>query len=109
MDILDIFEKQRRLQFACYPDFMSINTREQRLQDNLKHIIHEVIEVERETNFKHWKQPTRTDWDNIKEELVDVFIFFMNACNEAHLTPAELIDMTIAKQKINEDRKMSGY
>lgn len=109
MKLSDIFEEQRRLQFDCYPDFMEFNTKEERLQDNLKHIIHEVVEVERETNFKHWKQPTRTSWDNVKGELVDVFIFLINACNEADMTATELLVKVEKKQAVNRQRQKDGY
>lgn len=109
MNLLDLFVAQRKLQFDCYPGFMRNNTVEQRLQDNLKQMIHEIIEVERETNFKHWKKRTLVDWDKVKEELVDVFIFFMNACNEVELSPAALIAMAFDKQNINRKRQKKGY
>lgn len=109
MELQECMNEQRSLQFACYPKFISDNTKEKRLQDNLKHIMHEVVEVERETNFKHWKQPVQVNWDNVKDELVDVFIFFMNACAEADMDAKELFKRTQAKQKINRARQEEGY
>lgn len=108
MNIHDTFKTQRQLQHSIYTEFMKL-PKEERLQDNLKHIIHEVIEVERETNFKHWKTPVPVDWNNVKNELVDVFIFFMNACNEAGMDVHELLMRTSEKQKINIDRQNNGY
>ena len=108
MDWNALFDKQRHLQFDCYPEFMKLK-QEKRLQDNLKHIIHETVEVERETNFKHWKQPVEVNWDNVKEELVDVFIFFMNACNESGMTPFDLYMRTHAKMKVNRQRQKEKY
>jgi len=55
MDLTTIMANQRKLQEEYYPKFMAELSNEQRLQDNLKHIMHETVEVERETNFKHWK------------------------------------------------------
>ena len=108
MDLKTLMKIQRELQDGFYPEFMKL-TREVRLQDNLKHIIHETIEVERETNFKHWKTPVPVDWDKVQNELVDVFIFFMNACNEAGLSAKDLISYTLLKQEINRDRQRTGY
>lgn len=109
MKLMDIFEEQLRLQYELYPKFMQEHTREERLQDNLKHIIHEVVEVERETNFKHWKQPVKTNWGNVKDELVDVFIFLINACNESDLGAMELLVQAEKKQAINRQRQKDGY
>ena len=108
-DMQRLFNAQKDLQLDCYPKFLIDNTQEQRLQDNLKHIMHEAMEVERETNFKHWKQPVEVNWDKVKDELVDVFIFFMNACNESHLTVLDLYSRTIDKQKINRQRQKDKY
>ena len=108
MDLQTIMAIQRKLQEDFYPEFMKLS-REKRLQDNLKHIMHETVEVERETNFKHWKQPVRVEWHKVREELVDVFIFFMNACNEAEMSAEELFAKTYNKQEINRERQRSGY
>lgn len=109
MDLTTIMANQRKLQEEYYPKFMAELSNEQRLQDNLKHIMHETVEVERETNFKHWKQPVQVDWDKVREELVDVFIFFMNACNEANLSAHDLMLLTSRKQEINRERQRTGY
>ena len=108
MDLNKVMEDQETLQNEIYPDFMMLSA-EKRLQDNLKHIIHEVIETERETNFKHWKQPITVDWVSVREELVDVFIFFMNACNTAEMSADELLNRTMVKQGINRERQRHGY
>jgi len=49
------------------------------------------------------------DWDKVRDELVDVFIFFMNACNEANFTAHDLFMLTSRKQEINRERQRTGY
>lgn len=108
MNLDETMKAQRELQIEFYSRFMRL-PREERLRDNLKHIIHETIEVERETNFKHWKIPVKVNWYNVRTELVDVFIFFMNACNESGLSAKELLSLTAVKQEINRERQRTGY
>ena len=109
MEMSEVFKEQRKLQLECYPEFMRKFSVEERLSDNLKHMIHEIVETERELNFKHWKQPVVVDWDKAKNELVDVFIFFMNACNEMGMDVEELLSRITLKQGINRKRQSSGY
>ena len=109
MNLDGLLSTQRKLQQDCYPKFMHDNSNEMRLLDNCGHIIHETVEVERELNFKHWKVHRDVKWDRVQDELVDVFIFLMNAFNEAGMDQKVLFDKVLAKQKINRQRVKDGY
>ena len=108
MNLQDLLDKQAEIQKTIYPEFLK-QTQEKCLQDTIKYIIHELIEVERETNFKHWKKYVPVDEEKVENELVDVFIFFMNALNISDMGEAELFFRTELKQKINIDRQKNGY
>ncbi len=78
----------------------------------LKHtnaLMHEIIETERELNYKYWKQPVPIDWDKVKEEIVDQFIFFMNELNAVGMDSSELFSRTIKKQEVNKKRQEENY
>lgn len=108
MNFQAILDKQLKLQLEFFPEFLK-QDQEKVLQDTLKYMIHEIIEVERETNFKHWKKYVPVNEEKVKEELVDVFIFFMNALNIVGMGENELFMRTERKQKVNQQRQITGY
>lgn len=107
MDKLDIiFDLQKKF------DEDLINNR------NLKHItsekwiqmqtlamISELAELLDEVNFKWWKNPKELNYDNIKEELVDILHFFTGMCLRVGMTSEELYQIYIDKNKENFDRQ----
>lgn len=107
-DVTDLFLRQAWIQREVYPKFMEM-TWQERFSDNIKHLMHEAVEVERETNFKHWKAFKAVNANELKGELADVFIFFMNLCNEAEFNVEELVEKVAAKQNINIERQRKGY
>lgn len=108
----ETFDKLLDLQFQMqekfYPGVQAMD-REQQMLINTRAMVHETIEVENELNWKHWKLPVPVDWDKIKEELVDKFIFLMNQINICDMDAGELYEKTIAKIDINIERQKTKY
>ena len=99
---------QQHMQEKYYPDVEAMFMEDQMLIST-RAIIHEVLEVENEVNWKHWKKPVEIDEEKIADELVDVFIFFMNLMNASEMTAKELIERTLDKIDINIERQKTGY
>ena len=72
-------------------------------------IIHEAVELQRTTNWKWWKTPTKFNQDDAKEELVDIWHFVVQASLELGLTPDEILDEYRLKNEINRQRQKEGY
>ena len=72
-------------------------------------IIHEAVELQRTTNWKWWKTPTKFNQDDAKEELVDIWHFVVQASLELGLTPDEILDEYRRKNEINRQRQKEGY
>jgi dimeric dUTPase (all-alpha-NTP-PPase superfamily) len=79
-------------------------------------LIEESIEVIRETPYKNpdfvpfgWKKTQLGDPEKFKEEIVDLFHFFMNFCLLAEMTPEDLYVRYLAKNRVNHVRQDAGY
>ncbi|HHT83734.1 MAG: dUTPase [Christensenellales bacterium] len=77
-------------------------------------MISELAELIDEVNFKWWKNPKTVDYDRVKEELIDIFHFFMSMCLKVGMDADEVYRRYIAKNKENFDRQYgksdkSGY
>lgn len=72
-------------------------------------IIHEAVELQRTTNWKWWKKPTKFNEEEAKEELIDIWHFVIQASLELKLTPDDILDEYKRKNKINRDRQRNGY
>ena len=101
-------DKQGEFQNSNFPQIGALNRNEQLLH-HTRALIHETIEVERELNYKYWKKPVEISWDQVKNEIVDQFIFLLNECNAVDMSAEELFNRTIVKQAINKKRQESGY
>lgn len=87
---------------------------EQWIQKQTLAMLSEMAELLDEVNFKWWKNPKPVNENALKDELVDVLHFFVSMCLEAGLTPQELYERYIDKNKENFDRqlglsKKAGY
>ena len=65
----------------------------------------EMAELIDEVNFKWWKNPKPVNSDNVKEELVDILHFFVSLCLRAHMSPEELYQRYLDKNKENFNRQ----
>lgn len=68
-------------------------------------IISELGEVLDETNFKWWKNPREIDKNALKEEIIDVFHFLISLCLKVNISPQELYEAYINKNKENHLRQ----
>ena len=77
-------------------------------------IVSELAELISEANFKWWKNEKEINWQNVKEELVDILHFFVSMCLKVDMTSEDLYELYIKKNKENFDRQhglsdKSGY
>jgi dimeric dUTPase (all-alpha-NTP-PPase superfamily) len=72
-------------------------------------IMHEAIELQRTTNWKWWKTPTKFDVVEAREELIDIWHFVVQASLELNLTPDDIVEEYKKKNKINRKRQENGY
>jgi len=72
-------------------------------------IIHEAVELQRTTNWKWWKKPTKFNEEEAKEELIDIWHFVVQTSLELKLTPDDILEEYKRKNEINRDRQRNGY
>ena len=68
------------------------------IQKSILAIIAELGEILEEVNFKWWKDPSEIDWENLKEEIVDVLHFFISMCIKP-IGPEELYQAYLDKNE----------
>lgn len=81
------------------------------IRDMLNACIQEIGEaVQVLKNWKSWKQTEMpSDTSHFKEEIVDAFHFFVEACILAGFTPDELHDLYFKKNEVNHFRQDTKY
>lgn len=79
------------------------------LNDMTLACISELCEMIRETPFKPWKKNQKMDEEKFKEELVDVFHFFLNLMMAVGMDPDELYRRFQIKNHENMKRQKDGY
>ena len=109
MDKLEkLIEMQRdlatKLASSRYP-----SKTEERISFLCTAITHEAIELQRLTNWKWWKNPTKFDSEAAKEELIDIWHFVLQATIELDMTPDDIVEYYSKKNKINKKRKKMNY
>ena len=72
-------------------------------------IIHEAVELQRTTGWKWWKKPTSFNFDEAREELIDIWHFVVQASLELGLKPDDILNEYKKKNQINRDRQKNGY
>ena len=85
------------------------NNVEERVSALCTAIVHEAIELQRTTNWKWWKTPTKFNEAEAREELIDIWHFVVQASLELKLTPDEILKEYKRKNDINRDRQKNGY
>lgn len=109
MDVLEtIFKLQLELArittSSGYPQL-----REERISVLATAMIHEAIELQRLTNWKWWKKPTKFDDTRAKEEVIDLLHFLVQTSIELGMTPQEILEQYLRKNQINKERQEKGY
>ena len=72
-------------------------------------IMHEAVELQRTTNWKWWKTPSRFDEVEAREELIDIWHFVIQASLELNLSPEDILKEYQRKNEINRQREKNGY
>ena len=72
-------------------------------------IMHEAVELQRTTNWKWWKKPTKFNTTEAKEELIDIWHFVVQASLELGLKPDDILNEYKRKNEINRQRQRNGY
>lgn len=72
-------------------------------------IIHEGVELQRETNWKWWKKPVPLDTQNCIMELIDISHFTVQGFIELGVTPDMMLSYYQKKHQENIDRQVRGY
>ena len=72
-------------------------------------MIHEAVELQRLTNWKWWKKPTKFNEAEAREELIDIWHFLIQASLELNLTPNNILKEYRRKNEINRERQKNGY
>ncbi len=72
-------------------------------------LMHEAVELQRETNWKWWKKDKTIDNEKLQEEIVDLWHFLIQLSIEAGFEPQTLISKYMEKNKENTGRQLRGY
>jgi dimeric dUTPase (all-alpha-NTP-PPase superfamily) len=72
-------------------------------------LVHEAIELQRETNWKWWKKEKDIDIKKIQEEIIDIWHFLIQLSIESGLDSKKLIEIYIKKNEENLNRQKRGY
>jgi dimeric dUTPase (all-alpha-NTP-PPase superfamily) len=103
-----LIEMQRGLASVLSTPRYPLNT-EERISSLCTAIIHEAVELQRLTNWKWWKNPTDFDFEEAKEELIDIWHFVLQATIELNMSPDDILRYYSKKNKINKVRKKMNY
>lgn len=69
-------------------------------------IITEACELNDACNWKWWKNNKDIDWDNIKEEIVDLWHFLLSLTIKVGLMPKDILEQYINKNLENYKRQL---
>lgn len=109
MDALEIiFKLQKELaQITTSTRYPPV--KEERISLLATAMVHEAIELQRLTNWKWWKKPTKFDQTRAREEVIDLWHFLVQTSIELGMTPNEILDEYMKKNQINKERQEEGY
>lgn len=83
---------------------------QERIRSMFMRIIQELVEGAECLKNKPWKTThVLTDVDHLKEELADALHFFVELCIELSITPQELYELYVKKNKVNHWRVDTKY
>jgi dimeric dUTPase (all-alpha-NTP-PPase superfamily) len=109
LDKLDkIFQLQKELASFISSDRYP-QTKEERVSALCTAITHEVIELQRLTNWKWWKNKVEFNEDQAREELIDIWHFVVQTAIELDISPKSILDEYLKKNRINRQRHQEGY
>ncbi len=88
---------------------LKVNLNQQYLNTMILACIDELTEILRETPWKPWKKNQEFNKEKYKDEVVDLFHFFMNLCLYAGMGVDELYNRYYIKMEINKKRQVQKY
>lgn len=74
----------------------------------LRAIVAEVEELDESIPWKWWRNE-KTDMQNVRVELVDIFHFLLSAAAASGMTGEDFIHIYYQKRKLNLDRQIKGF
>lgn len=72
-------------------------------------LLHEVVELQRLTNWKWWRQPVNFDVMDARKELADVLHFTIQIALELGMTSDDMLREYASKNAFNHERQAAGY
>ena len=107
---MDSLEKMFALQIKLAKNMPSTgDTPGARVSNMCVALIHEVVELQRLTNWKWWKQPANFDVMDAREEIADMLHFILQMSLELGMTPEDILKEYERKNAVNQERQESGY
>jgi len=72
-------------------------------------LVHEAIELQRETNWKWWKKESVMDREKIQEEIIDIWHFLIQISIESGMDSKKIMEKYMEKNEENLKRQIKGY
>lgn len=74
-------------------------------------LIHEAVELQQETKWKHWKAPEnyKIDYENRKVEIADLWHVLIQLSMECGMNADDVIKAFLDKHEENKDRQVRRY
>jgi len=85
---------------------LDYSDKEQWIQKLCTAIITEACELNDACNWKWWKNKKDVDWNNVKEEVIDLWHFLISVSIKVELNPKDIIDQYINKNLENYKRQL---
>ena len=112
MDKLDeIFEQQKALN-----NRIGVNTEEMSAEDKAQWVLNytramqqEIAELIDSVPWKWWAKYQEFDEQNAKVEVVDLFHFLISIAQVLGMSPDDVYQAYVKKNKVNHNRQESGY
>jgi dimeric dUTPase (all-alpha-NTP-PPase superfamily) len=71
--------------------------------------LHELVELEDDTNWKWWRPAKELDFQNMRVEVVDKFHFLISQAQVLGMSADDVFEAYLKKNKVNHERQDTGY
>ena len=112
MDKLDeIFEQQKALnnRIGVKTEDMSVDDKAQWVLNYTRAMQQEIAELIDSVAWKWWAKYQEFDEQNAKVEVVDLFHFLISIAQVLGMSPEDVYQAYVKKNKVNHNRQESGY
>lgn len=106
LELKDIIEKQKELQVLVDEHDYEFEDLDHLINSYMTAISGEVAEVRNETDWKWWKKKEGVNKENLKEEVADIFIFWLDMI--MRLEWSEEIWNVIHKKQLKNIERQKG-